>query len=179
MASSWLDPFKHLTLAFLAKQAGLGLRRAERAFADLQYAGLIDVRRRCEIDGHGNYRGQAAFKFIPAALFGVFRLGNWLSRERAKARLRRARADAAARRPAQNERASAQGRLLVRTALRAASRSRTARQKPAASEARDQVVEDNRRLQLAATRHYAAHPERGRGWAYEQARLELGIADLA
>ncbi|WP_455289967.1 hypothetical protein [Cupriavidus necator] len=32
--------FRHLTLAFLAKRAGLGLRRAERTIQDLQRAGL-------------------------------------------------------------------------------------------------------------------------------------------
>ena len=90
-----------LTLPFLARQAGLDQRRAERAMRDLQAAGLTSVRPRCERAQDGNYRGLAAIKYVPSALFGAFGLAKWLRHERSKAALRqqlRAAADAKQRR---------------------------------------------------------------------------------
>jgi hypothetical protein len=79
---------QNLTLPFLAGQAGLDQRRAERAMRDLQAAGLTSVRPRCERTEDGNYRGLAAIKYVPAALFGAFGLAKWLRHERSKAALR-------------------------------------------------------------------------------------------
>jgi len=77
--------FKGLTMARLAGQAGLGLRRAERAMADLVKAGLVKVHPICERKGDLAFKGYAAIRTIPATLFSLFGLGRWLAREREKA----------------------------------------------------------------------------------------------
>lgn len=166
--------FRHLTLAFLAQHAGLAMRRAERAMQDLQRAGLIQLRRRCELGEDGQYRGLAALKFIPPALFGAFRLGTWLRREREKARLRQQRWQAAHARANRTEAPNARGSLMVAGILkkvrgRPATRPETAR---STDQAADQAKHD-KQLQLYATHLYAQHPERGRDWAYAQARQDL------
>ncbi|MBJ9594120.1 Crp/Fnr family transcriptional regulator [Burkholderia seminalis] len=83
----WVD----FTLPYLAEQAGLPLRRAERALRDLIRARLIKSRPQCEVqeDQHGvRYRGLAAIKYLTPALFEQFGLGKWLSHERTRAHLR-------------------------------------------------------------------------------------------
>ncbi|WP_157697736.1 hypothetical protein [Caballeronia calidae] len=80
---------QNLTMPFLAKQAGLDQRRAERAMHDLQAAGLIAVRSRCQREEDGGYKGLAAIRSLPEALFGAFGLAKWLRQERSKASLRR------------------------------------------------------------------------------------------
>ena len=86
--------FLNLTLKFLARQAGIGQRRAERAMHDLQMAGLVSTQSRCEKDDAGQYRGLASLRQLPPALFGAFGLGKWLKHERSKAVFRRHRAAA-------------------------------------------------------------------------------------
>ncbi|MEX3815773.1 hypothetical protein AB3X96_36990 [Paraburkholderia sp. BR13439] len=86
---------QNLTLPFLAGQAGLDQRRAERAMRDLQKAGLTSVRPRCQRSEDGDYRGLAAIRFVPPALFGAFGLAKWLRHERSKAALRQQRRAAA------------------------------------------------------------------------------------
>lgn len=54
--------FMSLTLPFLAKQAGIGLRRAERAMHDLQLAALVRTSQRCEMTEDGQYKGLAALR---------------------------------------------------------------------------------------------------------------------
>ena len=82
-----------VTMQRLADMTGLGLRRAERAIADLKAAGLIEVHRICEQLPSGEYIGRAAIRTIPKSLFGLFRLGRELSkaRDRATQRLRKKR----------------------------------------------------------------------------------------
>ncbi|MDR6495994.1 hypothetical protein J2797_005919 [Paraburkholderia terricola] len=102
---------QNLTLPFLAEQAGLDPRRAERAMRDLQKAGLTSVLPRCERIKDGMYRGLAAIKYVPPALFGAFGLGKWLRHERSKAALRqqmRAAADVKQRRRQTREHARGQ-----------------------------------------------------------------------
>jgi hypothetical protein len=77
--------FKGLTMACLAGQAGVGLRRAERAMADLVKAGLVKVYPLCERKDDLTFKGYAAIRTIPATLFALFGLGRWLIREREKA----------------------------------------------------------------------------------------------
>jgi hypothetical protein len=60
--------FMSLTLPFLAKKAGIGVRRAERAMHDLQLAGLVSSAQRCELTEEGRYRGLAALRQVPAAM---------------------------------------------------------------------------------------------------------------
>ncbi|MGY2492844.1 hypothetical protein [Cupriavidus sp. CP313] len=173
--------FLNLTLRFLAKQAGLGLRRAERALADLQRAGLVGVWQRCQQTDNGQYRGLAAVKRLPAALFGAFGLGKWLRRERTKAQLRAQRRDVKAakvRRQAEKERA--RGQLLqagVATRLRrlgVGPARQAAAAAPNASEAAQ--FEYERAVQLRAAVLWEQHPEWGdarRERAYALARAEL------
>ncbi|WP_323123151.1 cyclic nucleotide-binding domain-containing protein [Burkholderia alba] len=86
--------FLSLTLKFLARHAGLSMRRAERAMRDLMRAGLVNAQQRCEKAEEGGYRGLAALRQLPAALFGAFGLAKWLRHERSKAVMRRYRAAA-------------------------------------------------------------------------------------
>ncbi|HEX7906675.1 MAG TPA: hypothetical protein VF534_01100 [Paraburkholderia sp.] len=103
---------QNLTLRFLALQAGLDVRRAERAMRDLQAAGLTSVRQRFERAEDGNYRGLAATRYMPAALFGAFGLAKWLRHERSKASLRhQLRATADAKQRWRNTREYARGQL--------------------------------------------------------------------
>jgi hypothetical protein len=80
-----------LSLPFLAEIAGLGLRRAERACRDLRKAGLVNVYPIAQRQDEGGYRGLPAIRSVPAALFKVFGLDQWLQRERDKAAARRRR----------------------------------------------------------------------------------------
>jgi len=105
--------FMSVTLRFLARQAGIGLRRAERAMRDLQSAGLVCSQPRCELDEAGQYRGLASLRQLPPALFGAFGLAKWLKHERSKAILRRYRAAAAAAKDGRREREAAQGALFL------------------------------------------------------------------
>lgn len=163
--------FRHLTLAFLAKSAGMSLRRAERALSDLQRAGIMTVRRRCTRDEAGNYTGLAAHKFVAPALFGVFRLGKWLGREREKARLRQQRRETDHRKSQRGDPTRANGKLMALAALGGRRRRPAA---PVVNAGHDFAAEaHSRALQLRAAHYYALHPDRGRDWAYARARAEL------
>lgn len=59
-------------LETLADAAGLGLRRAERAMRDIQSAGLLRTFTRAERMKDGSYRGRAAIRVVPTAVFGLF-----------------------------------------------------------------------------------------------------------
>ena len=87
-----------VNMLLLAGMAGLGLRRAERAIADLKAAGLIEVHRISEQLASGEYVGRAAIRTIPKSLFSLFGLGRELSkaRDRATRRLRKKRMGEAA-----------------------------------------------------------------------------------
>ncbi|MEM6483880.1 MAG: Crp/Fnr family transcriptional regulator, partial [Pseudomonadota bacterium] len=56
------EGFLTLKLEFLAQQAGLGLRRAERALRDLKAANIVTVSELCEEKEDGTYVGIAAVK---------------------------------------------------------------------------------------------------------------------
>lgn len=86
--------FLNITLPFLAKHAGLPVRRAERAMRDLLRAGLVTAQQRTERTEDGGYRGLASLRQLPTALFGAFGLSKWLRHERSKAVMRRYRAAA-------------------------------------------------------------------------------------
>lgn len=92
----WVD----FTLPYLAEQAGLPVRRAERALCDLVKARLVKSRPQCElqVDEDGpRYRGLAAIRYVTPALFEQFGLGKWLRHERTRAHLREQRRRDAAR----------------------------------------------------------------------------------
>jgi hypothetical protein len=109
--------FLNMTLPFLAKHAGLPVRRAERAMHDLQRAGLVTAQQRVERTEDGGYRGLASLRQLPAALFGAFNLSKWLRHERSKAVMRRYRAAAqvakAEREQLRSSRAEAQATLAL------------------------------------------------------------------
>ncbi|WP_455290041.1 hypothetical protein [Cupriavidus necator] len=151
-------------------------RRAGHAGPEARRARQVHAR--CELDEDGQYRGLAALKCVPAALFSAFRLGKWLRRERDKARLRLQRKQAAYARSTRTEQQAAQDSLIVAGLLDKVRRRPAQRATPAAAASTDptreaQHAEQEKQLQLYATRLYAREPERGRDWAYDQARRHL------
>ncbi|PRX23972.1 hypothetical protein B0G75_12415 [Paraburkholderia sp. BL18I3N2] len=103
---------QNVTLRFLAGQAGLDMRRAERATRDLQAAGLTSARSRCERGEDGSFKGLAAIRYLSEALFGAFGLAKWLRHERSKAALRQQlRTAADAKQCRRNTRENARGQL--------------------------------------------------------------------
>ena len=79
------DGFMGLTFPLLAKHAGMGLKRLERAVADLKSAGLLTVAPVAEKHEDGSYSSVAAVKAVSQHLWGVFGLLEKLAAERAKA----------------------------------------------------------------------------------------------
>lgn len=79
------EGFVNLSLALLAKHAGLSLSRAERAFRDLRKANIVSSTPICEVKRDGHYRGFPSVKCLSKNLFAVFGLKKWLEKERQKA----------------------------------------------------------------------------------------------
>ncbi|WP_325099217.1 Crp/Fnr family transcriptional regulator [Burkholderia contaminans] len=125
--SGWVD----FTLPYLAEQAGLSVRRAERALRDLVTARLVKSRPQCEVavgDEGPRYRGLAAIRYVTPALFEQFGLGKWLRHERTRAHLRAQRRRNAARKSERKAHASAgQLRTLLTDKLAAAQAKAVAR----------------------------------------------------
>ncbi len=69
-----------LTVAWIAEQAGLGVKRTFRAMKDLQAAGLIKVKQRSKLTDQG-YRGVAAIKMVTDHIFRSFGLLDELKRQ--------------------------------------------------------------------------------------------------
>lgn len=82
--------FVSLTLNYLASKTGLGIRRAERAIADLKKANLLSVVQPRNLV-NGVYQGLAAIKAVNKLLFSAFGLSHWLKHERDKASKRLAK----------------------------------------------------------------------------------------
>lgn len=104
----------NLRVSWLAKQAGLSERRAERALHDLKAAGLIQVEqrnRRLDLDTR-TWRSAVALKAVAAEVFEALGMAKRLDIERSKARLRRQR-DEAARRKAAEDKSAARGRTVA------------------------------------------------------------------
>ncbi len=80
---------RNLTMERLAEVAGIGLRRAERAVADLVAAGFLAVVPVSDEVAPGEFRGRAAVRAVPESLFGLLGLGSSLADERRKAEKRR------------------------------------------------------------------------------------------
>lgn len=77
--------FKAYTDQELARMTGLGIRRLERAMQDLVEMGLVQVRKRCQKEQDGQYRGIAAIRTISIRFFELIGLGKKLKKERSKA----------------------------------------------------------------------------------------------
>lgn len=78
-----------LTMDYLAKQSGLGERRAERAIHDLKAAGIITVHPICTKISDAIYQGMAAIRTVSKHLFTALGLYDWLRHEQQKAIERR------------------------------------------------------------------------------------------
>ncbi|WP_131679688.1 hypothetical protein [Metapseudomonas furukawaii] len=77
--------FQSLTLEYLAAFTGMGLRRMERAVADLKRSNILTVAQPRQLQEDGTYRGLAAVKAVNNLLFGAFGLLKWLKHERQRA----------------------------------------------------------------------------------------------
>jgi hypothetical protein len=103
--------FCGLTMEKIAELAGIGLRRAERAIADLVAAGLVGVHPIAVETAPGQFEGRAAIRTVSPALFAAFGLGKWLRYEREKA---------SARRRKQERKAEAQAQAKIALAMKGA-----------------------------------------------------------
>jgi hypothetical protein len=168
---------QNLTLSFLARQAGLDQRRAERAMRDLQAAGLISVRPRCERAEDGNYRGLAAIKYVPPALFGAFGLANWLRHERSKAALRqqlRTAADAKQRRrDTCDARGDARGQLWIEAMKNATAECAGRARRASNGMGVDAAAELERQVQIRAGQLKQGDPSLDRETCFMLARQQL------
>jgi hypothetical protein len=171
--------FMSVTLRFLARHAGIGLRRAERAMRDLQSAGLVRSQSRCELGEAGQYRGLASLRQLPPALFGAFGLAKWLKHERSKAILRRYRAAAAAAKDDRRERKAAQGALFLESMRHQLECGRKATPRSGHANAghldltcsTDPQLDDQVRRRIGAIK--LQHPDWDREACYEHAYREL------
>ncbi|EMA4529852.1 hypothetical protein U3C01_006797 [Pseudomonas aeruginosa] len=77
--------FQSLTFDYLAEFTGMGLRRIERAVADLKFSNILTVSQPRQLQDDGSYRGLAAVKAVNSLLFGAFGLLKWLKHERQRA----------------------------------------------------------------------------------------------
>ncbi|KVP43456.1 hypothetical protein [Burkholderia ubonensis] len=161
-ATGWVD----LTLPFFADHAGLGVRRAERALRDLQTAGLAKVRRQCALQESSTgdrYKGLAAIKYLPPALFDAFGMRAWLQHERSRAHLR------AQRRAAQQHKCE---RRAAAAALQAALPEKSSKRFVERDQA-SRLADYERSVMLCAAQLKSAHPEWGRDACYAEARRQL------
>ncbi|MGW9761146.1 hypothetical protein BCO37747_04777 [Burkholderia contaminans] len=163
-ANGWVD----FTLSYLAEQAGLPLRRAERALRDLAGAKLVKLRRQCEVqesDQGVRYKGIAAIRYIAPVLFEAFGLGRWLRHERTRALLR-------AQRRVSKQRKHDRKASEIATVLTDKIAAIQARSRQSADNGTSQAEYD-RALVLRAGQIKAEHPEWGRDACYAAARQQL------
>jgi len=110
-----------VTLAWLAKNSGLGLKRTDRAMADIQAMGLVFVKQRRERTDTGEWRSKAAIRRVSKLLFSVLGLGDELDKSR-KQKLSRLRINEEKRDfiDDRTKTEKARGMLLTRSMLKAA-----------------------------------------------------------
>lgn len=72
------------SIAQIAEAAGLGLKRTQRAIADLKQAGLIKINQIREKVANNSFRSFVAVKTITRSLFAALGLGSMFSREHEK-----------------------------------------------------------------------------------------------
>lgn len=80
--------FVSLTIDYLAKLTGMGLRRMERAVADLKTANAVTFSQPRQMREDGSFKGLAAIKAVNKQLFTAFGLAEWLKHERNRASVR-------------------------------------------------------------------------------------------
>ena len=83
--------FMSLTLDYLVQYTGLGMRRAERAIADLKKANVISVSQARQLNEDGSWRGLPAVKAVSPLLFAIFGFAERLVHERERATKRLAK----------------------------------------------------------------------------------------
>lgn len=120
---------KGLTVAFLAKLAGLGERRTERALNDLKKSGLITMETLRKRRADGTYRTIASIRTLSRSIFIRLGLGDWLIHEQRKARERREKRE--------EKKYSPQAKILSQVALAALKRTRRRKQAQASGERRN------------------------------------------
>lgn len=74
--------FKALTIAFLAKRAGMGLKRTKRALSDLKRAGYLKVTLRSKRRADGSIKGLAAIREVAFKFFKHLGIAYQLLRKR-------------------------------------------------------------------------------------------------
>lgn len=82
------EGFVSLTIDYLVKFTGMGLRRMERAIADLKNANILTIAQPRQLNEDGTWRGLAAVKAVNRHLFTAFGLARWLKHERDRAAAR-------------------------------------------------------------------------------------------
>jgi len=166
----WID----FTLPYLAEQAGLSVRRAERALRDLIRARLIKSRPQCEVqetEQGVRYRGFAAIKYLTPALFERFGLGKWLNHERTRAHLRaQRRRDAQRKRDRKSDAAAAQLAVQLGEQIKNI-QSRVKRRPPSTDVGRQAELE--RAIQLRMGDLKMQYPDWDRDRCYRVARQQL------
>ncbi|WP_321867699.1 Crp/Fnr family transcriptional regulator [Burkholderia cenocepacia] len=168
--SGWVD----FTLPYLAEQAGLSVRRAERALRDLVTARLVKSRPQCEVevsDEGPRYRGLAAIRYVTPALFEQFGLGKWLRHERTRAHLRMQRRRDAARKRERKVGAGG-GQLLAQLTDKLAAAQAKAAARGTLSES-DRRAELERAVMIRAGELKATYPDWDRDRCFRVARNQL------
>lgn len=163
--AGWTD----FTLEYFAAQAGLPFRRAERALRDLRKAGLVRVRRQCELEETEQgvrYKPIPWIRYLTPALFRAMGLDKRLRDEQSRAQLRAQRKTAKARK--QSRKGAELAAQLVSRITELQTRSTTPR--PADAVQRADV---ERAIHLRAGELKAAHPEWDRDACYAAARSQL------
>lgn len=159
--------FIALTIDWLAKQAGLTMRRMERAIRDLKAAGLIEVKERAVLRSRG-YRSIAAVKSVSKHLFALCGLKHDLEDQAAKKKRYQEREVARATKESEAQEA--------RNALRWKSVVGNALQKPVTRARPDNLnqstldVEHRHQFNIRCLELRAAHPD----WSDEEVRREAG-----
>ncbi|MGS0971562.1 Crp/Fnr family transcriptional regulator [Burkholderia glumae] len=169
---AWID----FTLPYLAEQAGLPVRRAERALRDLVRARLVKSRPQCElqVDEQGpRYRGLAAIRYLSPALFEQFGLGKWLRHERTRAHLRaQRRRDAARKRERKHGAAAGAGQLLEQLTTKLAAAQARAKTRDDHGGV-DRRAEFERAVMIRVGQLKETHPDWDRDQCFRVARSQL------
>lgn len=82
------EGFVSLTIDYLVKFTGMGMRRMERAIADLKNGNILTIAQPRQLNEDGSWRGLAAVKAVNRHLFTAFGLARWLKHERDRAAAR-------------------------------------------------------------------------------------------
>lgn len=159
--------FMALTIDWLAKQAGLTLRRMERAIHDLKSAGLIEVKERSVLRSRG-HRGVAAVKSISRHLFALCGLKRDLEEQAAKKKRYQERE--ASRVTKETEAQEARNALRWKSVVGNALQKPVSRARPEAPNQNPLDAEHRHQFNIRCLELRVAHPD----WSDEDVRREAG-----